>query len=84
MIQAVADGRVELGVSQSSEISLHPGVSLVGRLPEPYALVTPYAAASLNGASATSTRFVDFLQTNVSVAALAEAGLECRVAFSKI
>ena len=84
VIQAVADGRVELGVSQSSEISLHPGVSLVGRLPEPYALVTPYAAASLNGASDTATRFVDFLQTNVGVEALTEAGFSGEAASSKI
>ena len=74
VIQAVADGRVELGVSQSSEISLHPGVSLVGRLPEPHALVTPYAAASMNGASEAARRFVDFLRTNAAEEALTEAG----------
>ena len=74
VIQAVADGRVELGVSQSSEILLHPGVSLVGQLPEPYALLTPYAAASVNGGSENAKIFIDFLQTNVGVAALAESG----------
>jgi molybdate transport system substrate-binding protein len=74
VIQAVADGRVELGVSQSSEISLHPGVSLVGRLPEPYALMTPYAAARLSGASENAKHFIDFLQTKMGAAALAEAG----------
>jgi molybdate transport system substrate-binding protein len=74
VIQAVADGRVELGVSQSSEISLHPGVSLVGRLPEPHALVTPYAAAILKGANENATRFLDFLQTKAGADALAEAG----------
>ena len=74
VIQAVADGRVELGVSQSSEISLHPGVSFVGQLPEPYALMTPYSAASLNGASENANNFIDFLKTKVGVAALMEAG----------
>jgi molybdate transport system substrate-binding protein len=74
VIQAVADGRVELGVSQSSEISLHPGVSLVGRLPEPHALVTPYAAAIMEGASENATRFLDFLTTKAGADALAEAG----------
>ncbi len=74
VIQAVADGRVELGVSQSSEISLHPGVSLVGRLPEPYNLMTPYAAARLNGAGVNAKHFIDFLQTNAGVTVLAEAG----------
>jgi ABC-type molybdate transport system substrate-binding protein len=74
VIQAVADGRVELGVSQSSEISLHPGVSLVGRLPEPHALMTSYAAATLNGASKKAKHFIDFLQTNLGMTVLAEAG----------
>lgn len=74
VIQAVADGRFELGVSQSSEILLHPGVSLVGRLPEPYALVTSYAAAVLNGASANARKLVDFLQTYAGKDALVEAG----------
>ncbi|MEI7672779.1 MAG: substrate-binding domain-containing protein [Deltaproteobacteria bacterium] len=74
VIQAVADGRVELGVSQSSEISLHPGVSLVGPLPEPFALTTPYAAAILKGASGNAIDFIDFLKSNVGVAALMEAG----------
>jgi molybdate transport system substrate-binding protein len=74
VIQGVADGRVELGVSQSSEISLHPGVSLAGRLPEPHALMTPYAAAILNGASKHAKTFVDFLQTDVGVDALAKVG----------
>jgi molybdate transport system substrate-binding protein len=61
VIQAVADGHVELGVSQSSEISLHAGVSLVGGLPEPYALLTTYGAAILNGASENAKKLVDFL-----------------------
>ncbi len=74
VVQAVADGRVELGVSQSSEISLHPGVSLIGSLPEPYALVTSYGAAILNGASENAKTFIDFLQMNMGVNALAEAG----------
>jgi molybdate transport system substrate-binding protein len=74
VIQAVADGRVELGVSQSSEISLHPGVSLVGRLPEPHALLTPYAAVILRGASENAMRFLDFLKTKAGADALAQAG----------
>ena len=74
VIQAVADGHVELGVSQSSEISLHPGVSLVGPLPTPFALTTPYAAATLKGASENAKSFIDFLKSNVGAAALMEAG----------
>jgi molybdate transport system substrate-binding protein len=74
VIQTVAEGRVEFGVSQSSEIAWHPGVSLVGRLPKPYALVTPYAVARMEGANEGATSFLDFLQTKVGADALAEAG----------
>lgn len=74
VIEAVADGRIELGVSQSSEISLHPGVSLVGPLPEPYGLVTPYAAACSKGECGIAKVFMELLQTDVGVAALSEAG----------
>lgn len=45
VIEGVAQGRFELGVSQSSEIAPHPGVALAGSLPEPFALRTPYVAA---------------------------------------
>lgn len=74
VIEAVAEGRVELGVSQSSEILLHPGVSFVGYLPKPYDLMTPFAAASVNGASVSAKKFIDFLRTKAGAAALAEAG----------
>ena len=74
VIQAVAEARVELGVSQSSEISLHPGVSLVGGLPEPYTLVTPYGAASLDETDENAKRFVDFLRTEAGADALSRAG----------
>ena len=36
VIAEVARGRFEIGVSQSSEIVAHPGVTLAGRLPAPY------------------------------------------------
>lgn len=45
VIEAVAQGRFALGVSQSSEISNHPGVRLVGALPPPHAQGTGYGAA---------------------------------------
>ena len=45
VIEAVAKGRFELGVSQSSEIVAHPGVTLAGPLPPPYAHRTRYLAA---------------------------------------
>jgi molybdate transport system substrate-binding protein len=74
VIQAVADGRIEIGISQSSEILSHPGVSLVGGLPEPYGLTTPYGAACVRGAWEKTPGFLALLQTKEGRRALAEAG----------
>lgn len=60
VIQAVAEGKFEIGVSQSSEIVLTPGVTFVGGLPEPHALRTPYAAAVV-GASAAGVKLLRLL-----------------------
>ncbi len=49
VIEAVAAGRFELGISQSSEIVQHAGVRYVGALPAPYRLATRYQAAALKG-----------------------------------
>jgi molybdate transport system substrate-binding protein len=46
-VEAVAAGKAELGISQSSEIAPHPGVTLAGGLPGALALRTDYAAAVL-------------------------------------
>ncbi len=45
VIEGVARGSYALGVSQSSEILQHPGVTMVGPLPAPLGLSTHYAAA---------------------------------------
>jgi molybdate transport system substrate-binding protein len=45
VIQGVGEGRFALGVSQSSEISTHREVTLVGPLPAPYDKRTRYQAA---------------------------------------
>ncbi|HWT10469.1 MAG TPA: substrate-binding domain-containing protein [Roseomonas sp.] len=44
-VQAVADGRAALALSQISEIIAVPGAALVGPLPEAAQLVTPYLGA---------------------------------------
>lgn len=46
-VAACGRGKVELAVSQVTEIVNRPGVSLLGELPEPFALSTGYAAAPL-------------------------------------
>ena len=45
VIKDVSHGKYTLGVSQSSEILQHPGITMVGPLPAPLALSTGYAAA---------------------------------------
>lgn len=44
-VAACSRGEVDLAVSQSSEITGRPGLSLLGPFPPPFALSTPYAAA---------------------------------------
>ena len=45
VIKDVSVGKYALGVSQSSEILQHEGITMVGPLPAPYALTTGYSAA---------------------------------------
>ena len=47
VIEAVAEGKFEIGVSQSSEIVQHKGVRYVGALPVPHQLATRYQMAAL-------------------------------------
>ncbi len=44
-VEPVAQGKVELGIQQITEILPVPGVKLVGPLPEPYGKTTVYAMA---------------------------------------
>ena len=50
VVSGVAQGRFEIGVSQSSEIVSHPDVVLAGGLPAPFAHRTRYLAAKTPGA----------------------------------
>ena len=73
VIAGVAQGRYALGVSQSSEITGHPGVQLVGPLPAPHARGTGYSAALLaDGAAARA--LLDFLKTPAAVQAFRDSG----------
>jgi molybdate transport system substrate-binding protein len=77
VIEAVAQGRFALGVSQSSEISGHPGVRLVGPLPPPHAQVTGYAAARVSDAPAAQA-LLDFLRTAPALDAFRASGFADR------
>jgi molybdate transport system substrate-binding protein len=73
VIEAVAQGRYALGVSQSSEISNHPGVRLAGPLPPPHAQGTGYAAA-LASDSIAARALMDYLRSGPATQALRDSG----------
>lgn len=73
VIEAVAQGRYALGVSQSSEITNHPGVQLVGALPAPHAQGTSYGAAAASD-SAAGRAFIDYLRTPQAAQAFRTSG----------
>ena len=60
VVVGVAEGRFTLGVSQSSEIMQHQGVSYAGPLPAPYGLSTGYGAALASGSQA-AKQLLEFL-----------------------
>ena len=49
VIEAVAAGKFDIGVSQSSEIVQHTGARYIGALPVPHQLATRYQVAALKG-----------------------------------
>jgi molybdate transport system substrate-binding protein len=74
VVEAVAAGKAELGISQSSEIAPDPGVDLAGGLPGALALRTVYVAAALADIEA-ARAFVRFLATAPAArTALSRAG----------
>ena len=73
VIAAVAAGKYELGVSQSSEIVQHVGVRYLGALPAPYRLGTRYQIAALK-ARADAASLIEFLQTKVARDAMRASG----------
>ena len=74
VIKAVAEGRFEIGVSQSSEIVAHADVVLAGRLPAPFDHRTRYVAAKGVGAGPGADAFLAMLQSASGRAALAAIG----------
>ncbi|MBC7711349.1 MAG: substrate-binding domain-containing protein, partial [Rhizobacter sp.] len=73
VIEAVAAGKFELGVSQSSEIVQHHGVRYLGALPPPYRLGTRYQVAALK-AKPTAASLLEFLQTGAAREAMRASG----------
>ena len=75
VIEAVAAGKYELGVSQSSEIVQHKGVRYIGALPMPHQLATRYQIAALKDRPL-GNLLADFLVTERGKAASRESGFE--------
>ena len=75
VITGVAQGRYAFGISQSSEIKQHPGVSYAGPLPAPYGLSTGYSAALTSG-NAAAQQFLTFLKSRDSVREFEVSGFE--------
>lgn len=73
VIEAVAAGKYELGVSQSSEIVQHKGVRYVGALPVPHRLGTRYQVAALKDRAAAAS-LIEFFQTRVARDAMRLSG----------
>jgi molybdate transport system substrate-binding protein len=73
VIEAVAAGKYELGVSQSSEIVQHKGVRYIGALPAPHRLSTRYQVAAVKDRAAAAS-LIDFLQTGVARDAMRASG----------
>ena len=76
VIEGVAQGRFEIGVSQSSEIVAHPGVTLAGPLPGPYGHRTRYLAASPVAAGTGAAPVLALLQTPAARSVFARFGFE--------
>ena len=66
VIKDVSTGKYALGVSQSSEILQHEGITLVGALPAPFALTTRYTAA-LASAQPAARQLLQFLGSPAAV-----------------
>ncbi len=77
VLQGLAAGKFDIGVSQSSEILPVPGVTFVGGLPPPYELRTPYAIVVLGGSEA-GRRLMRHLDTVAARAQFEASGFSGR------
>lgn len=76
--EELADGTVELGIQQLSELRLEPGITVVGPLPQALqkASVVAGAVSSKARAPAAGLEFLNFLSTSYAQKALRDSGLD--------
>lgn len=74
----IADGVVELGVQQLSELRLEHGIAVVGPLPEELQKLSTVSAAVSSKAAAPEAgrQFLEFLSTPIAVKAIRDSGLD--------
>jgi molybdate transport system substrate-binding protein len=74
----LAEGGVELGVQQLSELRLEPGITVVGPLPEELQKLSIVSAAVSSKAKAPDVgrQFLDFLNTPFARQAIRDSGLD--------
>jgi len=74
----LAEGVVELGVQQLSELRLEPGIAVVGPLPEELQKLSVVSAAVSSKAKAPDAgrQFLDFLSTPFARQAIRDSGLD--------
>jgi molybdate transport system substrate-binding protein len=77
VLQGVATGKFDMGVSQSSEILSVTGLAFVGGLPAPYDLRTAYAIAVLGG-SAQGKRLMRYLDSAAAHAQFEASGFSAK------
>ena len=75
VIEAVAAGKFDIGVSQSSEIVQHKGVRYLGALPAPHRLATRYQIAALKDRPL-GVSLTEFVGTEAGKYARSESGFE--------
>lgn len=73
-LRGVAAGEFALAVSQATEITANPYVRLVGNLPEPLQIWTPYGAAAVARSDGAVAEFFDFLASTTAVEAFRRIG----------
>ena len=73
VIKDVSEGKYAIGVSQSSEILQHANIGMVGPLPAPYALTTPYSAA-VTSAQPAALQLLTYLATPAAMARFRATG----------
>lgn len=73
-LRAVVAGEAVLAIGQASEITANPNLQLVGMLPDPLQLWTPYGIAAVGRVEGATAELLDFLASPTAVEAFRRIG----------